>query len=164
VCRQSLRHVWSYQRLTLLKELAWRHSYGNDRQRKLRPALFPGLGTSLGRSASSTPGNGRLYRATSKMPSNVGGKMGTSQSSGGPPSGMPMVPPWVPDPPDGELPLDSMPPPADGENPVVPPNQPTVPLPFPPIPIAPSARFGPTRLNLGKFALSTRAKLHGTIT
>lgn len=79
--------------------------------------------------------------------------MGTSQSSGGPLSGVPMVPSWVPPPPpDGELPFDSMLPPADGENPVIPPNQPTVPIPTPSIPIAPSGRFGPTRINLGKFA------------
>ena len=93
-----------------------------------------------------------MYRAPSKMPSNVGGKVGTSQSSNGPPSGVPMVPSWGPPPPNGELPLDNMPPPGDGEKPIVPPTDPTTPFPAQPVPIAPSGRFGPTRLNLGKFA------------
>lgn len=78
--------------------------------------------------------------------------MGTSQSSNGPPSGVPMVPSWVPDPPDGDLPFDNMLPPPDVENPVVQPNDTTTPRPIPPVPIAPAGRFGPARINLGKFA------------
>lgn len=78
--------------------------------------------------------------------------MGTSQSSNGPPSGVPMVPSWVPDPPDGELPFDNMPPPPDVENPVVLPNDSTTQFPPSPVPIAPTGRFGPARINLGKFA------------
>jgi hypothetical protein len=58
--------------------------------------------------------------------------MGTSGSSDGPGPNVPLVPPWVP-------PL---------------PTAPTAPVnPTPPtVPLAPPARFGTTRLNLGKFA------------
>lgn len=79
--------------------------------------------------------------------------MGTSQSSSGSPSGVPMVPPWTPDPA----------PPADGtegndggddqdsgdENDA---QQPMPPL--PPVPFAPTGRFGPARRALGGFARS----------
>lgn len=77
--------------------------------------------------------------------------MGTSQSSNGPLGGVPMVPSWVPDPPDGDIPDDGAPLPADGK-PDVPADKPSIPAPPAPVPIAPAGRFGPTRLNLGKFA------------
>ncbi len=78
--------------------------------------------------------------------------MGTSQSSNGSPSGVPMVPPWVPD-----IPLPSSPPegnpevaPNDGEEqdrrPRTEPRQ--------PIPIAPAGRFGNARRSLGVYAHS----------
>lgn len=80
--------------------------------------------------------------------------MGTSQSSGGPLSGVPMVPPWVPDPTDNDT-LDDprdVPnsPPVDSERPQVPG---TEPKPTAPIsPIAPPRRFGSVRISLGNFA------------
>lgn len=69
--------------------------------------------------------------------------MGTSQSSKGPPSNVPLVPPWVPDPPleDGD------------ENKPLPENQ----DPEPPRPIAPPRRFGPARRSLGDFGLTGSA-------
>src|ERR1051326_7285651 len=80
--------------------------------------------------------------------------MGTSQSSGGPPSGVPMVPPWVPDPPDNDttdgppdapnsLPVDSEKPQDPGTK-----TEPRVPT----SPIAPPRRFGSVRSSLGNFA------------
>jgi hypothetical protein len=81
--------------------------------------------------------------------------MGTSSSSNRPGSGVPLVPPWVP-------PLPPVPPadehgagPADGDGhdvpaKVIPSPQPRAPVPV--SPIAPAGRFGPTRLNFGKFA------------
>ena len=87
--------------------------------------------------------------------------MGTSASSNGSPSRVPMVPPWVPDVPS---------PPEDGPQPQEPiePTEPSVPLEGvsasdgsevaaqPPIDdkvrLAPSGRFGGTRLNLSSFA------------
>ncbi len=81
--------------------------------------------------------------------------MGTSQSSGGPASGVPMVPPWVPpppgvDPPDGEPPDDGV----DIETAPVGIDKPANALPpvAPPVPLAPRARFGGVRSNLGNFA------------
>lgn len=76
--------------------------------------------------------------------------MGTSQSSGGPGSGVPMVPSWTPDPPanepaDGELGTDA---PADAE-----PSAPQV-APPTPAPLAPPARFLGVRRALGDFARS----------
>ena len=77
--------------------------------------------------------------------------MGTSQSSKGPPSGVPMVPPWVPD-----IPMPARPPEAEpqesgqddsatqGRTPQI--------SPLLPIPIAPSRRFSIARLSLGEFA------------
>lgn len=77
--------------------------------------------------------------------------MGTSQSSKGPPSNVPMVPPWVPD-----IPLPATLPnviPHEGtpdtgveqnQTPQIEPRQ--------PIPIAPAGRFRNTRRSLGKFA------------
>ena len=77
--------------------------------------------------------------------------MGTSSSGAGPGKGVPLVPPWVPDP------LN----PADGESPQDPHNQdpPTQPAPEPqpvpahqPSPLAPSGRFRAARTSLGNFA------------
>ena len=86
--------------------------------------------------------------------------MGTSASSKGPGRGVPMVPPWVPDP---VLPPN---PPQDGDNaapiggdgkegqPPAGPNQPAPQQPpqAQPSLIAPAARFGGARRNLGNFA------------
>lgn len=83
--------------------------------------------------------------------------MGTSQSSKGSPSGVPMVPPWVPDPP----PPVSSPAPEETEPqlPEVPaPEQaPEPPVPAPvdadgPIPTAPAGRFRASNINLAAFA------------
>jgi hypothetical protein len=87
--------------------------------------------------------------------------VGTSQSSGGPGAGVPMVPPWTPDAPAGGDggedggPGDGAPgepqPPADGL-----PAAPFAPsiLPVRPIPFAPNARFVGARRSLGEFAKS----------
>lgn len=71
--------------------------------------------------------------------------MGTSKSGTGPAAGVPLVPPWVPDP---------IPPAnddsgngADGQNQEAPPA-----LAPQPAPMAPRGRFGPARSNLGTFA------------
>lgn len=66
--------------------------------------------------------------------------MGTSQSSGGPGPGVPMVPPWVPDIPANE-------PPPEGDDPNVAQGPPIVPL-------APPARFLGARRSLGEYARS----------
>lgn len=79
--------------------------------------------------------------------------MGTSASSDGPGGGVPMVPPWVPDPAppnpppgqDGAAPEDG-----DGQGPPAP--NPQQPAHAQPAPLAPAGRFGGARLNLGKFA------------
>src|SRR5580704_3496847 len=71
--------------------------------------------------------------------------MGTSQSSRGPGGGVPLVPPWVPPPPgdtDGA-------PPGQGDQ-TAPPGAPPATLPA----AAAAARFGSSRLSLGKFAKS----------
>ncbi|MBK82115.1 MAG: hypothetical protein CMQ43_14495 [Gammaproteobacteria bacterium] len=74
--------------------------------------------------------------------------MGTSSSSKGSPSNVPMVPPWAPDP----LPPDTGGDGGDnGENDAeptnaIPPSQST------PVPVAPAGRFGPARTSLGSFA------------
>ena len=87
--------------------------------------------------------------------------MGTSQSSRGPSGGVPMVPPWVPDPA-----LPNSPPDGDGAAPAdgdaqdgqqTPSQQqpaPEQPAPTPPrpSPIAPAARFAGARRSLGNFA------------
>ena len=79
--------------------------------------------------------------------------MGTSQSSKGSPSGVPMVPPWVPDiplpaaPSEGGIPEGA---PTDGDDESTPPNT----EPRRPIPIAPARRFGDTRRSLGEYAHS----------
>ncbi len=72
--------------------------------------------------------------------------MGTSQSSNGSPSGVPMVPPWVPD-----IPLPAEPPegaPNDGEEQ----NKPPRTDPRQPIPVAPAGRFREARRRLGEYA------------
>lgn len=77
--------------------------------------------------------------------------MGTSQSSKGPPSGVPMVPPWVPDIPlptelPAVVPLEGIPDASEeqGRPPQINPRQ--------PIPVAPSGRFRNARHSLGEFA------------
>lgn len=82
--------------------------------------------------------------------------MGTSQSSNGPLGGVPMIPPWVPPPPDGEMPDEGAPPPEEGK-PDGPEDSPSAPSPPAPVPSAPDGRFGPARLNLGKFARTGEA-------
>lgn len=76
--------------------------------------------------------------------------MGTSASSRGAPSGVPMVPPWVPDAPadnpdvaDGDAPDQQT-----SDNPLAPT------APRQPVPIAPPGRFGPSRISLGQYARS----------
>ncbi len=70
--------------------------------------------------------------------------MGTSKSSPGSPSNVPIVPPWVPDPedPESEVPADD-----GGDEQQLPPDKSKV-------DIAPPGRFRSTRISLGKFAES----------
>jgi hypothetical protein len=68
--------------------------------------------------------------------------MGTSQSSGGPGAGVPMVPSWTPDPPADDA----------GPTPDQPPQQPVPPATPPAVPVAPSGRFGDARRSLGSYA------------
>lgn len=83
--------------------------------------------------------------------------MGTSQSSGGPGGGVPMVPSWTPDPPAADPPAAA--PQADGDEVAdgdadagAPPAPPAV-APVPrAIPLAPAARFAGTRRSIGDFA------------
>ena len=80
--------------------------------------------------------------------------MGTSQSSSGSPSGVPMVPPWVPDIPLPALPAEGAPPgavPEQGES-----SEQTPPSPEPrqPIPVAPRGRFLGANRHLGDYARS----------
>lgn len=81
--------------------------------------------------------------------------MGTSQSSSGSPSNVPMVPPWVPDPvsSDGGSAGDGTGHNADGVDGAAPdggtPQSGAAPQ---PVPLAPSGRFGPARTSLGSFA------------
>ena len=76
--------------------------------------------------------------------------MGTSQSSKGPGSGIPMVPPWTPDPPSEDMPelgpnvIDSE---SDEEDVSETPS-------LEPVPLAPKHRFSGARLSLGKYARS----------
>ncbi len=74
--------------------------------------------------------------------------MGTSASSTGAPSGVPLVPPWVPDaaPTDGAAGGDGDA--AEQQEPDAPPVQQQ------PVPIAPPGRFGPSRISLGQYARS----------
>ena len=70
--------------------------------------------------------------------------MGTSASSSGPGSGVPLIPPWVPEP---EIEPEVVP---DGDqDPEI--DEPVVPQPAPPQ-IAPAGRFRGARTNLGQFA------------
>ena len=81
--------------------------------------------------------------------------MGTSQSSGGPGSGVPMVPAWVDEPPASEPPADADAPRGDPEaEPEAPENAPPNPAAPPPVPVAPPARFLGVRRALGDFARS----------
>ncbi len=77
--------------------------------------------------------------------------MGTSQSSGGPGSGVPMVPPWTPEPPTGDAPE---PRPDDEAAPDEPaPPDPNAPSPAPANTLlAPARRFGGARRALGEYA------------
>lgn len=73
--------------------------------------------------------------------------MGTSTSSSGAPSGVPMVPPWVPDPPSADG--------GDGRNGESPDQQsPGKPGASQAVPIAPAGRFRPARSSLGRFSRS----------
>jgi hypothetical protein len=78
--------------------------------------------------------------------------MGTSQSSGGPGPGVPMVPSWVPDPPVGEIPAENQAPANATDQPGAPLN----PVLLDTIPqrtlIAPPGRFQGARRSLGEFA------------
>ena len=79
--------------------------------------------------------------------------MGTSQSSSGSPSNVPMVPPWVPNvPPDSNNDRGDVDQADDAGTDTGGSQQPT-PIP-PPVPVAPIGRFGPARRNLGSFAHS----------
>ena len=77
--------------------------------------------------------------------------MGTSKSSTGPGPGVPLLPPWVPDPLPPATPAD-----ADGDydtngqDQQAQPAQPASVL--GPVPAAPAARFGPARTSFGRFA------------
>lgn len=83
--------------------------------------------------------------------------MGTSQSSSGSPSNVPMVPPWVPDAPPADA--DGHPDGAEGNGndgdaglPDGSPLPEPPPPPVQPVPLAPRGRFGPARTSLGRFA------------
>ena len=80
--------------------------------------------------------------------------MGTSQSSGGPVGGVPMVPPWTPDPPSEEEP-DSGPGADERDSGSGEEDAPIAPSPPPaPVPLAPSGRFRGARRALGEYARS----------
>ena len=79
--------------------------------------------------------------------------MGTSQSSSGSPSGVPMVPPWVPDIPLPALPAEGAPPGAAPEQGEAPEQAPRT-EPRQPIPLAPARRFLGANRNLGDYARS----------
>lgn len=74
--------------------------------------------------------------------------MGTSASSKGAPSGVPLVPPWVPEIPSADGQDDAE---GDGTDQQAPDIQSSPPL---QVPIAPAGRFGPARLSLGQYARS----------
>jgi hypothetical protein len=83
--------------------------------------------------------------------------VGTSQSSGGAPSGVPMVPSWVPSPaapapagPQSPTPPEGQP---DAAPPAAPPAVPNIPASAAPnIPLAPAGRFSSARRSLGSYA------------
>jgi hypothetical protein len=77
--------------------------------------------------------------------------MGTSQSSKGPPSGVPMVPPWVPDIPFPAVPPEGDPPENGSNDSGVQDSPPRI-EPLQSIPVAPSGRFRNARRSLGEFA------------
>ena len=80
--------------------------------------------------------------------------MGTSASSKGPGSGVPLVPPWVPPVPPATPPDGQETGPADGdgqEGPTPAAPNPQQPTPPPVSPVAPDGRFQGVRLNFGKF-------------
>ena len=80
--------------------------------------------------------------------------MGTSQSSGGPGGGVPMVPPWTPDPPSEDEP-DSGPGEDERDSGSGEEDAPTAPSPAPaPVQLAPSGRFRGARRALGEYARS----------
>jgi hypothetical protein len=72
--------------------------------------------------------------------------VGTSHSSTGPPSNVPLVPPWVPDPVPPNGPEDNE---DDRDQPTLAPQPASAPS-----PLAPPGRFGPARTSLGRFASS----------
>lgn len=80
--------------------------------------------------------------------------MGTSQSSNGSPSGVPMVPPWVPDIPFPPTPAIGTPPDASPERGDAASTAPAPTEPRQPIPIAPARRFLGANRNLGDYARS----------
>lgn len=80
--------------------------------------------------------------------------MGTSQSSSGSPSGVPMVPPWVPDIPLPALPAEGAPPGAVPEQGEASEQTPPSSEPRQPIPVAPRGRFLGANRNLGDYARS----------
>ena len=80
--------------------------------------------------------------------------MGTSQSSSGSPSGVPMVPPWEPDIPLPPTSTEGAPPDASPESDDVTSPTPTLAEPRQPIPIAPARRFLGANRNLGDYARS----------
>lgn len=80
--------------------------------------------------------------------------MGTSQSSSGSPSGVPMVPPWVPDLPLPPSPAEGAPPDATPEPGDAIPPAPSSAEPRQPIPVAPARRFLGANRNLGDYARS----------
>ena len=70
--------------------------------------------------------------------------MGTSASSSGPGGGVPLIPPWVPEPE-----IDPVVVPVDDQGPDI--DEPGVPPPAPPQ-LAPTGRFRLARIHLGQFA------------
>ena len=77
--------------------------------------------------------------------------MGTSTSSSGAPSGVPLVPPWVPEIPLGDLDTDDDPGPQPDQE---------VSEPSAQVALAPRGRFGPARGSLGRFGSSgSRAEM-----
>jgi len=80
--------------------------------------------------------------------------MGTSQSSSGSPSGVPMVPPWVPDLPPPPSPAEGAPPDVAPEPSDAIPSAPSPGEPRQPIPMAPPRRFLGANRNLGDYARS----------
>lgn len=74
--------------------------------------------------------------------------MGTSQSSKGPGAGVPLVPPWTPDPPEDDAPPTDVDGSTGDQENGTDPHDPSP----PPVPVAPSARFRGARRSLGEYA------------